>query len=625
MSGSLRSRSTTGALSIVLSYFFLLGSLCISPVTAQETPPPVKSAADYYVDHLPGAPLPLLRMHAGHIEVAPEHHGNLFFWQFENRHIGKTQRTVLWLNGGPGCSSLDGAMLELGPYRVEGDNLRLLNGSWDEYANLVFVDQPVGTGFSYVDTNSYLHELDQVADHMKIFLEKYFAIFPEHSADDLYIAGESYAGQYIPYIAKAILDRNKKAGKPWNLKGIMIGNGWIAPNEQYLAYLPYAYKENMIQANTPEAETVEKTVAACNEALSKNPKEQINTRACERILNDVLRVTHEMSSMNGQCYNMYDIRKTDVYNSCGMNWPGELPITQKYLKRKEVASALHINPDKVTGWRECNDEVNRQLSAANSPPSVELLPDILAEIPVLLFSGDRDFICNHLGTEAFINKLSFNGGNGFETSPGVTAPKLDWTFDGEPAGIYQSARNLTYVLVYNSSHMVPYDYPDRSRDMLDRFIGVDYSSVAGSVPEDSAIDGLPGAKNETRAQQQRLDQARWDAYYRSGEVALVVVLIAAGLWAWFLIRSRRANGYKGLFGGDDDDNNRGLSNGILHRKGRDVEAADFDEAELDDLAGSRQKGRYEDRDEDRFDVGDDYDSDDVGEEHVKNKANGLSK
>lgn len=81
---------------------------------------------------------------------------------------------------------MDGAMMEIGPYRVGKDgNLRYNNGSWDEFANLLFVDNPVGTGFSYVNTDSYLRELDQMADHFIIFLEKWFALFPEYEKDDV--------------------------------------------------------------------------------------------------------------------------------------------------------------------------------------------------------------------------------------------------------------------------------------------------------------------------------------------------------------------------------------------------------------------------------------------------------
>jgi carboxypeptidase D len=123
---------------------------------------------------------------ARHIEVTPEHNGNLFFWHFQNQHIANKQRTVIWLNGGPGCSSEDGALMEIGPYRLKDDHtLEYNDGSWNEFANVMFVDNPVGTGYSYVNTDSYLHELDEMADQFVIFLEKWFALFPEYEHDDV--------------------------------------------------------------------------------------------------------------------------------------------------------------------------------------------------------------------------------------------------------------------------------------------------------------------------------------------------------------------------------------------------------------------------------------------------------
>lgn len=145
-----------------------------------------KTAADYYVQFLPGAPEPLLRMYAGHIEITPKHHGNMFFWLFKNRHIANRQRLVIWFNGGPGCSSMDGALMEIGPYRVNEDGtLRLNDGSWDEFANILFVDNPVGTGFSYVDGDSYVSDLEEMSKQMSLFLQEWFHIFPEHAHDDV--------------------------------------------------------------------------------------------------------------------------------------------------------------------------------------------------------------------------------------------------------------------------------------------------------------------------------------------------------------------------------------------------------------------------------------------------------
>ena len=131
---------------------------------------------------------------ASHIEVIPEDNGNLFFWHFQNKHIANKQRTVIWLNGGPGCSSEDGALMEIGPYRVKDEDHLVENeGSWHEFANLLFVDNPVGTGFSYVDTNKFIHELDEMADNFVTFLEKFFELFPHYEEDDVSFPRSQYS------------------------------------------------------------------------------------------------------------------------------------------------------------------------------------------------------------------------------------------------------------------------------------------------------------------------------------------------------------------------------------------------------------------------------------------------
>jgi hypothetical protein len=81
---------------------------------------------------------------------------------------------------------MDGALMEVGPYRLKDDHtLEYNKGSWDEFANLLFVDQPIGTGFSYVNTDSYIHELPEMSAQFMVFLEKFFQLFPEYERDDV--------------------------------------------------------------------------------------------------------------------------------------------------------------------------------------------------------------------------------------------------------------------------------------------------------------------------------------------------------------------------------------------------------------------------------------------------------
>jgi carboxypeptidase D len=379
-------------------------------------------------------------------------------------------------------------------------------------------------------------------------------------------------------------------GRKWPLKGLLIGNGWISPADQYPSYVKFAEREGLIKEGTPIHHNLNVLNEVCLSKLeTPGAKNKVDVDSCELVLRQFLQLTTE----DQKCYNMYDIRLKDTYPSCGMSWPPDLENIEPYLQRPDVIKALNINPAKKSGWQECSGLVGQAFTAKNSVPSVNLLPDLIESgINILLFSGDKDLICNHIGTETLIHNMKWKGGTGFETSPGVWAPRHDWSFEGEPAGIYQHARNLTYVLFYNSSHMVPFDNPRQSRDMLDRFMKVDIGSIGGQ-PTDSRIDGekLPqtsvgGQANSTAAEQhekEKLKQTEMHAYTKSGEAILVIVIIGVTIWGFFIWRSRRAHkGYKGV------KVNEMLDNSILNRfqskrSGRDVEAGDFDESELDNL------------------------------------------
>lgn len=379
----------------------------------------------------------------------------------------------------------------------------------------------------------------------------------------IYITGESYAGQHIPYIADAILKRNADAAtkQKWNVKGLLIGNGWIDPATQYLSYLTFAYENGLVERGSAIADSIERQVAICVKTIAEKGRHHVDLEQCEQILQDILQKTKRSKGGKDMCWNMYDVRLEDTYPSCGMNWPPDLVHLTPYLRRREVMDALHVDHAKKSGWTECAGAVSSSFRAKSSKPSVELLPGLLEHMPVLLFSGNKDLICNHIGTEELIHNLEWNGGKGFELdgAPGTWAPREDWVFEGELAGIYQSARNLTYVLIYNSSHMVPFDYPRRTRYMLDRFMEVDIGKIGGP-PTDSSIGGertpitsVGGTPNSTTAVQEekeRLDRARWAAYYRSGEIALVLVATAAAIWGIFVCRQRRSGrGSKGSYAG----------------------------------------------------------------------------
>ncbi|CAF3933266.1 unnamed protein product [Adineta steineri] len=347
------------------------------------------------------------------------------------------------------------------------------DGSWHLYTNLLFVDQPVGTGFSTIDADSFIHELDEMANQFLGFLDQYIKIFPELLENDIYLAGESFAGQYIPYIAKAILEQRSAL----KLCGLLIGNGLIDPVTMYKSYLPFAVANNLVVENSELYDRINIQVKQCEQALSKQV--HFSEEACYPILAEIIENgamnNHHKENQEGRCVNVYDIRLDDTYPECGKKWPSDLMYVTSYLDRQDVMSSIHIDSKQVK-WAKCSDSVTDMFKAYNSKPSITLLPDLLQQIPIILYSGQYDLICNHWATEAMIHGMTWNNGTGFDFGNGTLSPKHPWIVDGEPAGLIRSARNLTYILFYNAGHRVPYYYPHRSRFMLHQFIQLDLIS-----------------------------------------------------------------------------------------------------------------------------------------------------
>ncbi|KAI5481486.1 hypothetical protein MNV49_004243 [Pseudohyphozyma bogoriensis] len=423
------------------------------------------SAANFYIPTLPGLPADSsLKMWGGHIPSEPPVGGvaaksseaHLFFFMIRNRHIADKSRTIFWFNGGPGCSSFDGSLMEIGPLRLvpgSGGELKEVEGAWNEYANIVFIDQPIGTGYSYGSTNAFVHELPET-----------------------YIAGESYAGQYIPFIADAIL---ATATLPTRLKGLLIGNGWIDPLNQYPAYLEFALSAGVVKKGSDVESRIRKDVDRCVNMLTQpNYVVKVHNAGCEGILGAITDST--VQSVNGlnMCVNNYDVRLTDTHPACGMNWPPDLSDITPYLRRDDVKTAFHATR-KSGGWSECNGAVGANFWAVQTAPSVSLFPKLLKQVPILFFAGDQDLICNHVGIERMIDEMTWGGEKGF----GNASDPQEWYVDGKEAGTWQYSRNVTYVKIKDASHMVPYDQPLAAHDMFLRFAGANLLGAAGPAAQ----------------------------------------------------------------------------------------------------------------------------------------------
>ncbi|MFS7920588.1 putative carboxypeptidase D [Helianthus anomalus] len=180
------------------------------------------------ISNLPGQPAGTdFDQYSGYVTVDLNHGRALFYYLAESPVNSSINPLVLWLNGGPDCSSFgNGAMKELGPFRVNPDNTTLSRNkyAWNNVANVLFLESPAGVGFSYSNKSTdYITNDVQTAKDSYTFLVNWLERFPEYKSRDFYITGESYAGHYIPQLAQLILQNNKITNQTViNLKGIAV-------------------------------------------------------------------------------------------------------------------------------------------------------------------------------------------------------------------------------------------------------------------------------------------------------------------------------------------------------------------------------------------------------------------
>uniref|UniRef100_A0A7N2M1P0 Carboxypeptidase n=1 Tax=Quercus lobata TaxID=97700 RepID=A0A7N2M1P0_QUELO len=171
------------------------------------------------ITSLPGQPQVSFQQFAGYITVDEKQNRALFYYFFEAESQPASKPLVLWLDGGPGCSSVGaGALLEHGPFKVRGDNLVRNEYNWNKEANMLYLESPAGVGFSFSANKSFYTNVNEeiTARDNLIFLQRWFAKYPKYRAKEFFITGESYAGHYVPQLAQLIVQSNLKI----NLKGI---------------------------------------------------------------------------------------------------------------------------------------------------------------------------------------------------------------------------------------------------------------------------------------------------------------------------------------------------------------------------------------------------------------------
>ncbi|OAA60023.1 carboxypeptidase Y [Cordyceps fumosorosea ARSEF 2679] len=400
-----------------------------------------------------------VKQYAGYLDNNDQNK-HLFYWFFESRSDPANDPVVLWLSGGPGCSSMTGLFFELGPAKVTSD-IEVVNNpdSWNNRANVLFLDQPVGTGYSYGDgVDTSLAASKDIYALLKLFFQQ----FPQYAKQDFHIAGESYAGHYIPDDAAEILSHSDSG---INLKSILIGNGLTDAYNQYPQYPEMACGNGGYPAvvDSGTCQQMRNAIPKCQSAIKQCYSTQ-NSRDCTSASNTCSRVSNAYYQ-TGQ--SPYDVRKQCEPNTGGLCYQG-MNYVQQYLNRKDVMQALNVE---VQSFDNCNDDVNYAFHSAGDDmlPIQQNVPKVLAKnVPVLVYAGDADYICNWLGQRAWTNALPWPGQSSFKSA---TTQNLTYKAGGGDAyGTVQAAKGLAFARIFGAGHLVPMDEPKPILDLVNRWI-----------------------------------------------------------------------------------------------------------------------------------------------------------
>ena len=387
---------------------------------------------------------------------------------FESRNDPRNDPIILWLNGGPGCSSFTGLFFELGPSSI-GPELKPVHNpySWNNNATVIFLEQPLGVGFSYGDEK--VASTNAAGKDVYIFLELFYQEFPHLRSNDFHIAGESYAGHYIPEIAHQIAVVHEH-DKTFNLTSIMIGNGITDSLVQYDYYEPMACGRGGYRAVISEKDcaNMRSDMPVCAN-LNRACYSSSSTFAC--IAAGAYCENMAMSAYTKTGLNVYDIRSPCETEEGGLCYSG-LSYVEDYLNQPEVQAAVGSDVSHFTG---CSNDVGLafMLTGDNNRPFQQYVAELVnRNIPVLLYAGDKDYICNWLGNLAWAEELEWKNKDVFSRLP--LAP---WRSEktGEHMGQVKSYSSFTFLRVFDAGHMVPYNQPEASLEMVNRWIAGDFS------------------------------------------------------------------------------------------------------------------------------------------------------
>ncbi|WJX41254.1 sinapoylglucose--choline O-sinapoyltransferase [Trifolium repens] len=391
------------------------------------------------VKFLPGfqGPLPFL-LETGYIEVSEferDENAELFYFFIESENNPKEDPLLLWLTGGPGCSAFSGLAFEIGPITFINDeyngslpNLALKSHSWTKVSNIIFLDLPAGTGFSYPKTEAAVQQSTwKLVHNAHQFLRKWLNDHPKFLSNEVYIAGDSYSGLPVPIIVQEISYGNDDGLQPWiNLQGYILGNPVTTPKRDNYK-IPFSHGMALISDELYQS--LEKNCRG--EYKHIDPKNVFCLKDFQSYTETISGV-FEGHILEPKCesdfYNQVEVPSRRLIDKAHNIFSPSLTMpplncrTYAYFlgpywaNDDNVRKALHIRKGSIKKWKRCNDDIPFKHEIINSFPYHTNISR--KGFRSLIYSGDHDMKVPFLETQAWIRSLNYSivddwiGGNG---------------------------------------------------------------------------------------------------------------------------------------------------------------------------------------------------------------------
>ncbi|XP_057845951.2 serine carboxypeptidase-like 45 [Cryptomeria japonica] len=419
------------------------------------------------------------KQYSGYITTNKVNGRALFYYFVEAEKNPTSSPLTLWFNGGPGCSSVGfGAFMEHGPFKPISEGLLEQNKySWNKESNMLYVESPVGVGFSYSNTTSDNTSNDTLSAQDNLdFLLNWLEKFPELKDVDIYLAGESFAGHYVPLLAALVVDHNKRPNiTPIKLKAILLGNP-LLDLEICVNNGEYLWSHGLI---SDSSYLMDQTV--CNNSRYLNIYYQDDwTQACQDVSNNITADIGDavdihdvtlgacLSDIPTQAIPSRDHGKIHTMSLQKIN-DIDLCVGDKilaYLNNQEVQKALHANTTSLPyPWDFCFGPLFYQENNMANDIKPVLAKLLEGGLPIFLFSGDQDAVVPLTSTRTIVDNLAkeLKLFKLLRYSPWYDQKQVaGWT---QAYGTPINGKNqtlLTYATVRGASHTVPYTSPSEA-------------------------------------------------------------------------------------------------------------------------------------------------------------------